>query len=148
MVVELYGDGVGAVVPDDFGSDFRVSPDRGKECVDIGFGFLTGDTRPLPFDRCLKLCEYGIGHTDIPGLGVTKSGDAAIVPQGDIVAFPECDQSLTHTPASGIFFVGTVHALHHGAPRQEHRANSPNLQLDAYAWVTYVTHLNVSATLT
>ncbi len=51
-VVELYGNGIGAVIPDDFRADFRATPDRGKERVDIGFGFLTGYTRPLTFDSC------------------------------------------------------------------------------------------------
>jgi hypothetical protein len=54
---------------------------------------LTGDTRPLPFDRRLEWCEGCVGHTDTPGLGVAKRVDAVIVPQGYTVALPECDPS-------------------------------------------------------
>ena len=78
-VVELHRDGIGAVIPDDFGGDLRARPDPGKERVDIGFGFLTGYTRPLTFDRCLELCECCIGPTYTPGWGVTKSVAAAMI---------------------------------------------------------------------
>ena len=88
MGIDLDRDGIGPVIPDDFGGDLRVSPDRVKERVDIGFGFLTGDTRPLTFNRLLELFEFYISHTFNPGLGVTKSVDAAIVPQGGTVALP------------------------------------------------------------
>src|SRR6266566_4891656 len=92
MGIDLDRDGIGSVIPDDFGGDFRATPDRVKERVDIGFGFLTGDTRPLPFDRRLELCEGCIGHTDGPGLWVTANVDSAMVPHGCTVALPWCAQ--------------------------------------------------------
>src|SRR5947208_10111639 len=96
VVGELYGDGIGPMIPDDFGSDLRASPDRVKERVDIGFGFLTGDTRPLTFNRLLELFEFYISHTDGPGFRSTKCVDAAMVPYGDTGTLSEYDQSPTH----------------------------------------------------
>src|SRR5947208_6297074 len=94
--IELDRDGVGPMIPNHFGGDFRVSPDRVKESVDIGFGFLTGDTRPLTFNRLLELFEFYISHTDGPGFRSTKCVDAAMVPYGDTGTLSEYDQSPTH----------------------------------------------------
>ena len=55
--IELNRDSVGPMIPNYFGGDLRVSPGRVKERVDIRFGFLTGYTRPLTFDRCLEWCR-------------------------------------------------------------------------------------------
>ncbi len=94
--IELYGDGVGSMIPNHFRGDLRVRPDRGKERFDIRFGFWTWSTRPLTFDHRLELFELCVSHTDGPGLCVTKSVVSAMVPYGCTIAFPECAQSPPH----------------------------------------------------
>ena len=42
--VDLNRDGVGAVIADHLGSDFRATSFRRRERMDIGFGFLTGSS--------------------------------------------------------------------------------------------------------
>ena len=62
--IELDRDRVGAMIADDFGGDFRATPDRRSKGIDVGLGFLTGDSGPLAFDGSLELFELCIGHTD------------------------------------------------------------------------------------
>ena len=38
--VELDGDGVGPMIPNDFRGDFRATPDRWQKGIDIGFGLF------------------------------------------------------------------------------------------------------------
>src|SRR5712691_4645993 len=126
--VKLHRDGIGPMIPDDFGGDFRAGPHCGKERVDIRSGFLTGYTRPLALDRPLKLCEFCVSHTDGPGLWVTASVDFAMVSHSCTGALPKCDQSplhavgecccipvSSHGRASGSILLDAVHALHHEA---------------------------------
>jgi hypothetical protein len=42
--IELDRDSVGPMIADDFGSDFRATSDRCRKGIDIGFGFLAGDS--------------------------------------------------------------------------------------------------------
>jgi len=61
--VELNRHSVGAVIPDDFGRNFRALPNRRRKSMDVGLGFLTGDAGPLASDGGLELFKLGVRHT-------------------------------------------------------------------------------------
>jgi hypothetical protein len=72
--IELDRDRVGAMIPNHFGGDFRTTPDPCRKGIDVGLGFLTGDSVPLAFYRHVELIEFCIGHTHVPHPDVLVQG--------------------------------------------------------------------------
>jgi hypothetical protein len=72
--IQLDRDGVGPVIPNHFGADFRATPDRRGKGIDVRFDFLAGDSGPLAFDRRLELFELCIGHTHVPRPDILVQG--------------------------------------------------------------------------
>jgi hypothetical protein len=64
--IELDRDGVRPVIANNFGGDFRATPDPCRKGIDVGVGFLAGDSGPLTFDSSVELFELCIGHTHVP----------------------------------------------------------------------------------
>ncbi len=64
--IKLDRDRVGTMIPNDFGGDFRATPDPCRKGIDVGLGFLAGDSGPLAFNRRVELFELCVGHTDTP----------------------------------------------------------------------------------
>jgi hypothetical protein len=51
----------------------------------------------------VELFECCVSHMDGPGFQMTKSIDAAMVPQGCPATLPKCGQSLTHATLCVLF---------------------------------------------
>src|SRR5262249_6986238 len=66
LSIELDRDRVGAMIPHHFGGDFRATPFSGSKGIDVGFGFLTGDSGPVTFHRREELFEFCTGHMHVP----------------------------------------------------------------------------------